>query len=403
MTIEIRTCTDEDFAAGISPIWQYFGEDPKKEVIANFRRILPADRIHAAFDGKEVVGSASAYPFRMTIPGGPVPTAGITLVGVRPTHRRQGILSKLMKQLLDNAHQRGEPIAALWVAEETIYGRFGCGVCSINGEIRIDRAHTHYRKHWERKLVARQVTSEEALESFPSVYEQVAPQIPGMLSRTRDWWEVKQLLDDPGDRHGAGPLLRVTFEREGKPAGYARYRHRTEFIEGRSNSTLEVSEAIGIDTAATAEVWRYLFDIDLMAQIHVEYMPIDHPLFFLLAEPRRLRLRAQDGIWLRLVDVEAALRARSYAAGEQLVLEIADSFCPWNEGCYRIEEGEVSRAKSEADLRLDVRELATVFMGGFSFAQLLRAGLVEELRPGGIACADRLFATPVAPWCPEMY
>jgi len=403
MTVEIRTCKEDEFAAGINPIWQYFGVDPKEELYANYRRILPADHITAAFDGKEVVGSTSSYPFQMTIPGGPVATAGITLVGVRPTHRRQGILSKLMKQLLEGAHGRGEPIAALWVAEETIYGRFGCGICSINGEIRIDRAHTHYRKHWERTLVARQVESKEALGSFPSVYEQVAPQSPGMLSRTRDWWEVRQLFDNPSDRRRAGPLLRVLFEREGKPAGYALYSHRTEFIEGRSNSTLEVREAIGVDTDATAQVWRYLFDIDLMAQIHAEYMPIDHPLFFLLAEPRRLRFHAQDGIWLRLVDVEAALRARSYAAGEQLVLEVADSFCPWNEGCYRIEEGEVSRAKGEADLRLDVRELASVFMGGFSFTQLLRAGLVEELRPGGIGCADRLFATPVAPWCPEMF
>jgi predicted acetyltransferase len=308
-----------------------------------------------------------------------------------------------MKQLLEGAHERGEPIAALWVAEETIYGRFGCGMSSINGEIRIDREHTHYRKHWERTLVARQITREEALNSFPSVYEQVAPQIPGMLSRTRDWWEVRQLLDDPDDRRGTGPLLCVLFEREGKRAGYARYRHRTEFIEGCSNSTLEVNEAIGVDTAATAEVWRYLFDVDLIAQIHAEYMPIDHPLFFMLAEPRRLRLRAQDGIWLRLIDVEAALRARSFAGGEQLVLEVADSFCPWNEGCYRIEEGEVSRVKGDPDLRLDVRELASVFMGGFSFSRLHRAGLIEELRPGGIACADRLFTTPVAPWCPEMF
>ncbi|HEY5479066.1 MAG TPA: GNAT family N-acetyltransferase [Gaiellaceae bacterium] len=403
MTIEIRTCKEDEFAAGMSPIWQYFSEEPRQEIVENFRRILPPGRIHAAFDGDQVVGSASAYPCQMTIPGGPVPTAGITLVGVRPTHRRQGILSKLMKQLLEGAHERGEPIAALWVAEETIYGRFGCGICSINGDIRIDRAHTHYRKHWERTLVAGQVDGKEALGSFPSVYEQVAPRSPCMLSRTRDWWEVKQLLDDPADRHGAGPLLRVLFEREGKPAGYALYRHRTEFVEGCANSTLEVKEAIGVDTAATAEVWRYLLDIDLMVQIHVEYMPIDHPLFFLLAEPRRLRFRVEDGIWLRLVDVEAALRARSYAAGEQLVLDVTDSFCAWNEGCYRIEEGEVSRAKGAADLRLDVRELATAFMGGFSFSQLHRAGLVEELRPGGIACADRLFATPVAPWCPEMF
>ena len=100
MTIEIRPCEDKEFAAGISPIWQYFGEDPKEELYANFRRILPAGRVHAAFDGAEVVGSASSYPVQLTIPGGPVPTAGITLVGVRPTHRRRGILSKLMKQLL---------------------------------------------------------------------------------------------------------------------------------------------------------------------------------------------------------------------------------------------------------------------------------------------------------------
>jgi predicted acetyltransferase len=402
MTIEIRTCSDDEFAAGISPIWQYFSEEVSEGLIANFRRILPAGRINAAFDGEEAVGSASSYPFQMTIPGGLVPIAGITLVGVRPTHRRQGILSKLMKQLLEGARERGEVIAAHWVAEEPIYGRFGCGMASINGEIRIDREHTHFRRHWDR-LDATQVSSERALECFPLVYEKVVPRSLAMLSRTRDWWEIRRLLDDQHDRHGAGPLLHVLFEREGEPVGYALYRHRTAFVEARSDSTLEVREAIGIDTAATAGVWRYLFDVDLMAHVHAEFIPIDHPLFFLLAEPRRLRYHAQDGLWLRLVDVEAALRARSYASSEQLVLEVADSFCPWNDGCYRIEEGEVSRAKDGADLRLEVRELASAFMGGFSFAQLARAGLVEELRPGGIACADRLFASSPAPWCPEMF
>ena len=402
MTIEIRTCKEKEFAAGISPIWQYFGVEPDKEMNASFRRILPPDRVHAAFDGKEVVGSTSSYPFEMTIPGGPVPVAGITLVGVRPTHRRQGILSKLIKQLLEGAHERGEAIGSLWVAEETIYGRFGCGMASINGEIRIDREHTRYRKHWER-LKASQVSRDVALERFPSIYEQVAPRSPGMLSRTRDWWDTRRISDYPLDRHGAGPLVYVLFERDGEAVGYALYRHRTEFIENRFDSTLEVREAIGLDVAATAGVWRYLFDVDLMAHTRAEYIPIDHPLFFLLAEPRRLRYRVADGIWMRLIDVEAALRLRSYASGEQLVLEVKDEFCPWNDGCYRIEEGEVSRAKGGADLRLEVRELASTFMGGFSFAQLAGAGQVEELRPGGIACADRLFANSPAPWCPEMF
>jgi predicted acetyltransferase len=403
MTVKIRTCKEKEFAAGLKPIWQYFGEEPKEEVIGNFRRVLPPDRINAAFDGSDVVGSASSYPFQMTIPGGPVPTAGITLVGVRPTHRRQGILSKLMKQLLEGARKRGEPIAALWVAEEPIYGRFGCGMASINGEIRIDREHTHFRKHWEQVLVATQVSSEEALERFPLVYEQVAPSSPGMISRTRDWWEFRVLYDNVDDRHGAGPLMAVLFEREGEPVGYAIYRHRTSFVEGRTDSTLEVHEAIGVDTAATAEVWRYLSDIDLVAHIHAEYIPIDHPLFFLLAEPRRLRFRAADGIWMRLVDVESALRARSFASDEELVLDVKDSFCPWNEGVYRIEGGEVGKSKAEPDLHLDVRELASTFMGGFSFARLARAGLVEELKPGALERADRLFASAPAPWCPEMF
>jgi predicted acetyltransferase len=402
MGIEFRTCTEDEFAAGIGTIFQYFGAALDDEGVASFRRVLAPDRVHAAFDGTDVVGTTAAYPFQMTIPGGPVATAGITIVGVSPTHRRKGILTGLMKQLLEHAHERSEPLAALWVAEETIYGRFGCGVASINGEIRIDRERTHYRRHLDR-LEARQVSHEEALESFPGVYEQVAPTTVGMVERSRDWWETRLLSDKEHDRMGAGPLVRVLFRRDGGTAGYALYRHRTEWAEGRSKSVVEVKEAIGIDLGATAGVWRYLFDIDLMAQIHAEYIPIDHPLFFVLAESRRLRYRVADGIWVRLVDVETALRARSYASGEQLVLDVRDSFCPWNEGVYRIEEGEVSRASGDADLHLDVRELASAFLGGFSFAQLARAGLVEELRPGGIACADRLFTTPVAPWCPEMF
>jgi len=223
-----------------------------------------------------------------------------------------------------------------------------------------------------------------------------------MISRTHESWELRQLDDRPSDRHGAGPLIRVLFEREGKPAGYALYRHRTDFVEGRSNSTLEIREAIGADIAATAAVWRYLFDIDLMAQIHVEYMPIDHPLFFLLAEPRRLRLRAQDGIWLRLVDVESALRARSFASSEQLVLEVADSFCPergllpdrGGRDLARRRRGRPAPRRARAGERLH---------GRLQLRSAGRCGLVEELRPGGIACADRLFISSPAPWCPEMF
>jgi len=139
-----------------------------------------------------------------------------------------------------------------------------------------------------------------------------------------------------------------------------------------------------------------------MAQIHVEYMPIDHPLFLPPAEPRRCVCAPRTVIWLRLVDVESALEGRSLRKQRALVLEVADSFCPWNEGCYRIEEGEISRAGGEADLRLDrARAGEPSSSGGFSFAQPGRCRSGREL-PGGIACADRSYSSP-APWCPEMF
>jgi predicted acetyltransferase len=403
LTVEIRTCTTEELRAGVNPILQYFGSELDDEGLARFSRLLPAERMHGAFDGGEVVGAVSAYKLDMTVPGGPIPASGITLVGVRPTHRRRGVLRSLMRHQLDTIHDRGEPIAALWAAEETIYGRFGYGIASINGEIRIGREWGAFRHSWERKSTARQISNEEALEKLPPIYEQVRPGTPGMLSRSPDWWEVRRLSDAEHERQGRGPLIRVLFERDGNPVGYALYRHRVAWSEGNSDSQLDVAEAIGADLQATAEVWRYLLDVDLIAYIHAEFVPIDHPLFFILARPRRLRYRVADGLWLRLVDVEQALARRSYASDEALVLEVADDFCPWNEGRYRIERGEATRTEQEPDLRLAVRDLASVYLGGFSFGRLARAGLVEELRPDGLARADRLFASEPAPWCPEMF
>ena len=130
---------------------------------------------------------------------------------------------------------------------------------------------------------------------------------------------------------------------------------------------------------------------------------MDHPLFLMLADPRRLRLTVRDALWIRLIDVAAALTARSYADAGTIVLELTDAFCPWNAGRWRICGKSTERTQQAPDLRADVTALASAYLGGFSWRQLAAACRVEELRPGALARADALFRTDVAPWCPELF
>ncbi|MGZ4397658.1 MAG: GNAT family N-acetyltransferase [Gaiellaceae bacterium] len=400
---EIRTCAPEELGEALRPIWQYFGAVPSPEDLVRFAPIFPAERLHAARERGKVVGAAGAIPFVFTVPGAQVRAAGVTSVGVDPTHRRRGILRSLMRAQLDDVHERGESVAILWASDERIYGRYGYGLASLTGELRLESAHDGFRAPVEGDERVRLVEREEAFERFPRVHDAVCRVTPGMFERTPDWWEGRRLGDRPEDRHGAGVLMRVLVEREDEPVAYALYRHRVAFLEGRSDSVLEVVEAMGIDAPATARVWRYLLDVDWIDRVHAHLLPVDHPLFLLLAEPRRMRFRVGDALWLRLVDVAAALSARGYASAEPLVVEVADAFCPWNDGRYLLEGGRAGRSEADPDLRLDVGDLAGPYLGGFSFAQLARAGRVEELRRGAVERADAIFRSDRAPWCPEIF
>ncbi|MGH3006553.1 MAG: sterol carrier protein domain-containing protein [Gaiellaceae bacterium] len=144
-------------------------------------------------------------------------------------------------------------------------------------------------------------------------------------------------------------------------------------------------------------------DVDLIHTVVAELLPVDHPLQLLLVDARRMRFRVLDGLWLRLVDVGAALSSRSYATEDTLVFEIRDTFCPWNDGRWKLQAGGAERTTAPAELALDVGDLASVYLGGFTFADLFRAGLVEELVAGALVRADAVFRTDGAPWCPEIF
>jgi predicted acetyltransferase len=406
MALRIRqTRNQAEFSDALGAIGHYFGGAWSAEDAKGFGRLLPFDRTHAAFDGQTIVGGAGAFPLELSVPGAQVPCAGVTVVGVLPTHRRRGILDRMMRAQLADIRERGEPLAALWASEETIYGRFGYGMASQDAMIKATRGHAALRRELPGKVgTTRLVDHDEAAKVFPRIYDRVRRQTPGFISRTPAWWDFKKLDDRPERRRGGGELNRLLLEIDGRPVGYALYRIKLSFDEPHNTSEVAVIEAHGVSPEATRELWRYLLAIDWVAEIHCELLGVDHPLFLLVERPNRLHWRVVDGIWLRLIDVGAALSARVVASDGRVTFDVsADPIFPDNVGTWTVEGGIAKRSRRRADLRLDVQALASAYLGAFTFAELARAGRVEEVARGGIARADALYGVDVKPWCPEIF
>lgn len=404
MSFDVRPCTSlDEFQQAFLAIGQYFGAEPNDERAEKFTKSLPIERMHAALDDGTIIGGAGAFPFTMTVPGGSVACAGVTVVGVYPTHRRRGALTAMMRTRLDDVHERGEPIAALWASEERIYTRYGYGLASWMGDVKLLRAHGGYALPFEPDGHVRIVDADEAKRLLPPIYDAWLAQTPGGFSRDEAWWDNRLFYDPPDRRQGRGPRRYAVVERDGEPVAYALYRHSPKFEEGVSKAALFVGEALAADAQALASIWRYLLDVDWTETVEAFLIPVDHPLFLLLAEPRRLRYRVGDGLWVRLVDVGAALSQRTYAEDGSIVFEVEDAFLPDNSGRWKLEGGAASRTGDDAEIALDVRDLGSVYLGGVTFAQLQRGLRIRELNPGAVARADGIFRTHRGPWCPEIF
>jgi predicted acetyltransferase len=399
---DVRSCADqEEYARAVGAIGQYFNPPPSAEWLEALATTLPHERMHAAFENGAIVGGAGAFPFELSVPGGSLPCAGVTAVGVQPTHRRRGVLRAMMDTQLRDVHERDEPIAALWASEETIYGRFGYGIASWAGELKVPHEWDAFAEPLELAGTARFATPEEGRELFPPIYDAVRRERPGMPSRSEAWWDDRQLRL-PEDEASA-PRRFVVLEVGGEPQAYAIYRTHFSFEGGLPASRLVVREAFGATPETTAAIWRFLLDVDWMAVVEVELAPLDHPLFLLLALPRRARFQMHDGLWVRLVDLPAALSGRVYCEGGPIVFEVRDTVCEWNDGRWKLADGVCERTDAEPDLALDVSALGSAYLGAVSFTQLRDALRVEELREGAVARADALFAWRPLPWCPEIF
>lgn len=398
--MEVRPVGPDEVGKALTPIWHYFGGRPEPEEVEKLSTILPAERVLAALEDGEIVGGAGAYLFDTTVPGGAqVPTAGVMAVGVLPTHRRRGALTALMRRQLADAHERGEPLATLYAAEGAIYARFGYGLASLAGDIELPKEHA---RPWDDEPLgdARLLDSdEEVLEVMPGIYDRVQAETVGMFTRSRDWWQVRRLSQRPGSR---GKRMNVVIELDGVPEAYALYRIDFGASHMVTQSVVEVSEAVGNSPRALAAIWRYLLAIDWVSQINAYWLPLDHPLFHWIREPRQMRFGVMEAVWARLVDVGAALSGRGLRDGE-IVVDVRDELCPWNQARWRVANGSAERTTAPADLQLDVSALGSVYLGGFTFEQLRWAGRLEELKPGAVAQADELFRAERQPWCPELF
>ncbi|MEU5982074.1 GNAT family N-acetyltransferase [Streptomyces sp. NPDC047434] len=407
MTTELRVLDPAEWDDWYAMLELAFGGVPEAaEERELWRELTECERSLGVWDGGRCVGSAGAFRFRMSVPGGAiVPTAGVTMVGVAATHRRRGVLTSMMRRQLDDVRAWGEPLAVLTASEPEIYGRFGYGIAAYTTRATIDTNRVRLTvPRGTDEVTLRQVDPAEAADRCEGVYARRVAHRPGMMERQPKWERLPR-LDPPGERAGASPLQCVLAERDGEVVGYTLYAIKPEWSPAGAEGSVLLRDLEALDPAAEAALWRFLCSVDLTSKVQIHTRPVDDAWQHLVSDIRRCTPTQRDQLHLRLVEVGAALEVRAYQAPVDVVFEVEDAFCPWNEGRWRLTgdaKGAVCvRTADPADLSLSVRELGAAYLGGISLVSLAAAGRVRELRTGALTEASVAFGWPVAPWLPH--
>ncbi|MBK9036667.1 MAG: GNAT family N-acetyltransferase [Myxococcales bacterium] len=402
--VTIRPITADEVPAVVACVLDVFGTDPAADpqVVERVRALVPLDRTFAAFDGDAVVATTAAYDLRLTACGGTVAMGGLTIVTVRPTHRRRGLLRRLMTAHLADVRARHEPLSGLYASEASIYGRYGYGVAVESDELTLTGGDDLFEPRPDRAYVA--LSDDDALATLPTIYAEALATRPGMYARTHDWWRWRRILDRPQGRRGRSGRRHVVVRVGGVTRGYVVYRQHLAFEDGRPAGTVDVEELIALDADAEAALWRHLATIDLFPRVTFANAPVDSVAPWLARDHRRVtRRRRTDTLWLRVDDVAAALTARRYPIDGELTLAVRDDGEPsrWR---LTVTDGVAAcvPAISAVDVTLDRAALGSIYLGGVAASTLARAGRITGA-PDAVARLDRLFAWPVAPWCAEQF
>ncbi|MCF6734517.1 GNAT family N-acetyltransferase [Blastococcus sp. KM273129] len=406
----LRPVTLDEWPAFAHAMHDAFAEEAPASFAERPSSVAELDRSLSMWEGDRVVATAGIYSRILAVPGALVPCAGVTWVTVAPTHRRRGVLTAIMRRQLTELHeQQREPVAGLWAAEYPIYGRFG--YAPATREARFSGRTERLRLRPDADLGTgrvEQVSAEEFRPAAVAVHGAVHRWVPGNMVRDDRWWD-RQMRDDPSGREGASARRYLLHrEADGTVTGYATFRVKGAWSDtGEPEGTVVVQEVRATGTPAYAALWQVLLSVDLVRTLKYPAASPEDPLRWLVTDARALHSTPVDGLWVRLVDVDRALAARRYPAPIDLVLEVRDPFCPWNEGRWRLSGhpagGYCARTDRDPDIVLGIEELSAAYLGGVPLAALQAAGRVTEVSPGAVTLASTAFSWPVTPWCPDSF
>ena len=405
MGVRIDTVGLDDYERWIRATETAFGTRVTDAQLERWRALFDPERTLAAFDGDRIVGTTGTNIMELTIPGAAIDMAGVVAVGVLPTHRRRGILREMMLRQLTDSHDRGDAVAGLWASESVIYGRFGYGSAAPTAELEIERPYARFRSDPEPSGGIELVDQEGALEVVPAIYDQIRTWRPGFYEFSTARWRVQlEELEEEGGSHATSFV--AVHETAGTPDGFAAYRVKRDWTDGVARGTNTVRALLATNAAAEFDLWRFCLGVDLMATVVAWPCAVDVPLWYRLADPRRLRVRIQDGLWLRFLDVPAALEARRYRGTGKLMIAVRDEVCDWVAGCYELDAGPdgatCRRSSGEPDVVLESRDLAATYLGAVRFTSLAQAGLAQG-EPDALRTADAMFAWDPVAFCPFVF
>ncbi len=402
--MEIRPTTDQDLDVFVDTVHAAFGRFPETPVDGGglWWSAFEMDRNLLAMTAHgRPVGTAGAYSFELTLPGGTLlPVSGVSAVGVLPSHRRQGVLTAMMRHQLTGFRARGESLSVLLASEALIYRRFGYGPATYTRRLTVPRHRATLALPRARAAAAGPDTGTVELlrraecgEILEKVYDRYRRAQPGALSRPHRWWALGagQPPVTPAPRYVA-----VHRDADGVPDGYASYRVDLP-------DTLTVDETIATTDAASTALARFVLGHDLVTQVVFKHVPPEHPLRWQLADFNAGQPGDDtDWLWVRLLDVPRALTARSWFADGELVLDVDDPFLG-EPARYllTVRDGRATCVPTDRapDLSLDVSDLGSVYLGGTTPSTLVRAGHIHAHHPGAAALADALFRAERPPHC----
>ena len=403
------TYLDEaDTEAFTAAILRGFHDDYKPGLWEPFQKVLERDRAFGFTVGGRWIATCGAYTRSMTVPGGSVPTAAVTVVTVSPTYRRRGLLTAMMKHQLEDIHRRSEPVALLWASESLIYGRFGYGHASPRLRISGQTRSTAFVPGVDLgDGSVGEVERDEWLAAAVPLYNKLLAQRPGALDRNAHWWQVRVHDPEPWRKGAAALRFALHYDKRGRVDGFASFRVKGGDSADSPAAEVQVGDIEAADPSACAALWRFLLDLDLVRTFTRANAPVDEPLRYLVADSRIISTELTDGTYARLVDVPRALEGRAYASDLDVVIAVSDPLLPHNDTTFRLQGGrdgaQVSTTRRRADVSLSVRELGAIYLGGTSLSSLHSAGLVGERKTGAVAAITAAFTAPRPPFCADHF